>query len=154
MPPPISESSIASSRNCRKTSARLAPIDCGGTDLARALGDRDEHDVHDADAGDDEGHAADRREAAGEHGEHRVEARQLAGGVLRDVFGAAPVEVLQFGDHGLGRGRLRHAVLREHLDEIDVARLQLVERGVWDLDVVAAGDRVEQVRLELRRRRR
>ena len=41
-------------------------------DLARPLGDADQHDVHHADAADHEAHRRDRQEERGEHGRDRL----------------------------------------------------------------------------------
>ena len=50
-------------------------------DLARALGHRDQHDVHDADAADQQADAGDRRQQTGEHagdaGEHAGDLRHV-----------------------------------------------------------------------------
>ena len=61
-PPPISESRTASKRNWATIADRGAPIGLADADLACALGDRDEHDVHHADAADQQRDRRDRTE--------------------------------------------------------------------------------------------
>ncbi len=77
-------------------------------DLAGSFGDRDQHDVHDADAADDQGDHADEHE---DDGEGRGDfARRLQNGreVLHRVDGAGGVAALEQGLHG--EGGLGHAV--------------------------------------------
>ena len=52
-------STTASSRNCQQDVRGVGAERLADADLARPLGDRDEHDVHDADAGDDQRDDAD-----------------------------------------------------------------------------------------------
>ncbi len=56
------ETRIASVRNCRMMSPRARPTASADTDLAGALADRDQHDVHHADAADDERDDGDGRD--------------------------------------------------------------------------------------------
>ncbi len=59
-PRPSVESTIASTRNCRRMSRDARADGQADADLAGPLGDRDEHDVHDAHAAHDQRHAGDR----------------------------------------------------------------------------------------------
>ena len=68
MTPPISASTSASTRNWVSTWRFERADGEADADLARALGDRDQHDVHDADAADQQ---ADRRDRAQEAGQQR-----------------------------------------------------------------------------------
>ena len=69
MAPPNPQRVIASTRNCRKTLLRARTDGHAQTDLARSLGDGNEHDVHDADAADEQAH---RRHASQETIEDRL----------------------------------------------------------------------------------
>ncbi len=67
MMPPNSDSTTASTRNCISTWRGLGADGEADADLARPLGHRDQHDVHDADAADEQADAGDRRQEAGQH---------------------------------------------------------------------------------------
>ena len=97
--PPISDSVTASTRNWPRMSRRARADRHAQADLARALGDRDQHDVHDADAADEERHRRDRREQQREH---------AARGFLRG--------------HDLGEVAHREVVVRPGLQAVALAQ--------------------------------
>ena len=64
--PPVSPSTQASSRNWRRMSEGLAPECLAEADLSDSFGDRDQHDVHDPDAADQQRDGGDAAEQDGE----------------------------------------------------------------------------------------
>ena len=78
--PPASDSTIASTRNCSSTSTVARADRQAQADLARPLGHRHQHDVHDADAADEQRHRGDARQQVGhrrrgrrQHARHLLE---------------------------------------------------------------------------------
>ena len=118
--PPARLSTIDSTRNCSSTSTSRAPTAQAQPDLARPLGHRHEHDVHDADAADDE---RDRRDA-GQQVRHRVRrrgqhARHLLERPHQEVVVGAGLDLMARAQQRrdlLGHRVERHAVLRRHGD--------------------------------------
>lgn len=68
--PPVTDMSIDSMRNCSEMTGPVATNRHAQTDLLGALGDGDEHDVHDADTGDEQREGGSDNEDDG-HGVHR-----------------------------------------------------------------------------------
>ena len=68
MRPPTTLNVNASIKNCARTSRPRAPTAQAQADFARAFRDRHEHDVHDADAADDQRYRGD----AGEQRRQRI----------------------------------------------------------------------------------
>ena len=64
--PPTPASSTASTTNCVRTWRRVAPERAAQPDLAAPLEHRDHHDVGDADAADEQRHAAEPEQQRGE----------------------------------------------------------------------------------------
>ena len=72
-------------------------------DFAGALGDADQHDVHDHDAADHQRNAGDRHDDGGDHAEHLVD--EAADGVRREhveVIGLAGARVKAGAEHDAG----------------------------------------------------
>ena len=96
-----------SSRNCLRMSRRRAPSALSRPISRGALGDGDEHDVHDADAADAEGHGADDSEEELERGAELHDLGGVGHGVPAGnglvVFGVEVVTVGEDGAHGLER---------------------------------------------------
>ena len=74
--PPVAESTIVSLKNCETMSRLLGAQRAANADLARALGDGGQHDVHDADAADQQGNAGDQHQQQVEH--HLQDLRPVA----------------------------------------------------------------------------
>ena len=87
-PPPSRQSTTASTRNCRRMSLGPGADGHPQADLAVPLGHRHEHDVHDADAADDQ------RDQGHAHQQARHEADRRAQG-LDDLGHVADVEVVR-----------------------------------------------------------
>ncbi len=87
--PPAIDRVTASTRNCVEDVARLGSDGLAKADLARSLADGDEHDVHDADAADDQRDGSDCREHEG----HDVRGGLLGG---EDLLHVADGEVVIF----------------------------------------------------------
>src|SRR5665213_1180334 len=129
--------------------AAAGPDRLAQADLARALGDRDQHDVHDPDPRDHERDSADRGEADRDDAEHGVEALDLALVVGGDVLCARPVQPLQHRVDLGGDPVERDAGVGVDRQRVDRARDDLVERRVRHEQDLVAVDRVEQAALDL-----
>ena len=102
--PPKSDRTIDSMMNCSGDVAAISSDRFANPNLAGAFGDRDEHDVHDADAGNHQRDATDGRQADADDAQDGLERLQLIGGVLSDVFRASAVDVLELGYRRLSDG--------------------------------------------------
>ena len=101
MPPPSRLITIGFDEKLQQHVASLGADRQADADLARPLGHRHQHDVHDADAADDERHAGD----AGEKVRHGIDRRRPDVG---DLLLRADREVVRISGHQL--------VLRSHDD--------------------------------------
>ena len=132
MTPPIAVTTMASDRNCARMSRLPRARRHAHADLARPLRDRDEHDVHDADAADEQRDAADR-------GEQQAELVLRSGDRLEQLGAVDDSEVL---DTAVQR---RHEAAQQLLRLVDPAD---VVDGNRDLPREFLAEQAQRARLQ------
>ena len=107
--PPVRLSRLDSSRNWRRIVRRGAPERLADADLAGPLGDRDQHDVGDAESADQQADAGDDAEQHGERPAGRLLRLQQRRGALQRErqVGGRRADVAESAEHGLDLGLRR-----------------------------------------------
>ena len=131
--PPTPESTTVSIRNCWVMSRRFAPEGAADADLAGALGDGREHDVHDADAADQERDRGDRAEDDAElPGRALGFEQKLVGHDDIDVFLGVPGLDSGLDDRVRGADLVDRADLKRDLRELGLLGLHRARAAVHD----------------------